>query len=83
MTTTLKVFCTHWSDNHQRWGKPREAIHLSLGMPFGYFLASDESEANELITKLKPLTAVRRIDYFPANFHLGSMEIELISSSKR
>ncbi len=72
---SLHIYCVHWSDNLKEWGKPHEARHLDLGLPFGYFLAKNDKEAQNFVKELKPLVVVHPSNYFPRDFHLGSIEI--------
>ena len=71
--TILRVYVTHWSDEHQRWGEPRwvEQSMSELGLPFGYFFAKNGEEAKEIVKTLPPLQAVTKQKYYPCGFTLG------------
>lgn len=73
----LKVYCTHWSDNNRKWGKPRwiDKGSTELGLPFGYFLAKNLEKAEEFVKTLPPLWAVTKKGRFPEGFNLGHIEI--------
>lgn len=75
---TLKVYCTHWSDNKQRWGKPEwidEGSNI-LGLPFGYFLAEDNEKAEEYVKTLPNLNKMfDGVVEKPRDLYLGSLNI--------
>lgn len=69
----MKVYCTHWSDHHQRWSEPQwiSKDMSELGLPFGYFFAESGEEAKEFVKTLPPLQAVTKQKYYPNGFTLG------------
>lgn len=71
------VYCSHWSDRLQKWDKPIKVTkgNASLGLPFGYFLANNDIEAQEFVDNLPPLKGVFEQGYFPNTFYLANLVI--------
>lgn len=72
---TLKVYCTHWSDNNEKWGKPNWTTQRlsTLNLPFGYFLARDDKHAEDIVKTLPALTEIMMSSTKkPFGLYLGS-----------
>jgi len=71
----LRVYCTHWSDNNEKWGKPTWTTYnlRDLSLPFGYFLAPDQKTADIIVDLLPNMPdMVHGVITTPIGFYLGS-----------